>query len=185
MLTTDQKGAIAETAIAHEATKLGIEVYRPIAEGGRFDMIFLLGDELVRVQCKWASRVGDVLIVRCYSCRRARDGFPKRRYTPAEIDAIAAYSPDLGQCFYVPIGVVGRRHDLRLRIGPTRNHQQQLVTWARDYEFAATLSRYGAIAQLGERCHGMAEVVGSSPTGSITEVGRATGGTPRTGARFD
>ena len=53
MLTTDQKGAIAETAIAHEATKLGIEVYRPIAEGGRFDMIFLLGDELARVQCKW------------------------------------------------------------------------------------------------------------------------------------
>jgi hypothetical protein len=40
MLTTDQKGAIAETAIAHAATKLGIEVYRPIAEGGRFDMIF-------------------------------------------------------------------------------------------------------------------------------------------------
>ena len=28
----------------------------------------------------------------------------------------------------------------------------------------------GAIAQLGERCHGMAEVVGSSPTSSIEEV---------------
>lgn len=52
MLTTDQKGAIAETAIAHAATALGIEVYRPIAEGGRFDMIFLLDEELVRVQCK-------------------------------------------------------------------------------------------------------------------------------------
>jgi hypothetical protein len=33
MLTTDQKGAIAETAIAHAATKLGVEVYRPIDEG--------------------------------------------------------------------------------------------------------------------------------------------------------
>jgi hypothetical protein len=49
MLTTDQKGAIAETAIAHAAAKLGIEVYRPIPEGGRFDMIFLLGEELVRL----------------------------------------------------------------------------------------------------------------------------------------
>jgi hypothetical protein len=39
MLTTDQKGAIAEMAIAWEATKLGIEVYRPLSEGGRFDMI--------------------------------------------------------------------------------------------------------------------------------------------------
>ena len=39
MLTTDQKGAIAETAIVHEATKWH-RGHRPIAEGGRFDMIF-------------------------------------------------------------------------------------------------------------------------------------------------
>jgi hypothetical protein len=78
MPTTDQKGAIAETAIAHAATKLGIEVYRPIAEGGRFDMIFLLGEQLVRVQCKWGSRNGDVIVVRCYSCWRAREGLRKR-----------------------------------------------------------------------------------------------------------
>jgi hypothetical protein len=61
MLTTDQKGAIAEMAIAWEATKLGIEVYRPMAEGGRFDMIFLLGNERARVQCKWASLDGEPL----------------------------------------------------------------------------------------------------------------------------
>ncbi len=29
---------------------------------------------------------------------------------------------------------------------------------------------YGAIAQLGERLHGMQEVVGSSPIGSITQA---------------
>ena len=62
MLTTDQKGAIAEMAIAWEATRLGIEVYRPITEGGRFDMIFLVGDDLARVQCKWAPRQGDVIV---------------------------------------------------------------------------------------------------------------------------
>jgi hypothetical protein len=79
MLTTDQKGAIAEMAIAWEATKLGIEVYRPLWEGGRFYMIFLLGDDLVRMQCKWAPLHGDVIIVRCYSCRRAREGMRVRR----------------------------------------------------------------------------------------------------------
>ena len=41
-LTTNQKGAIAEASIAREAIKLGIEVYRPVMEGGRFDLIFLL-----------------------------------------------------------------------------------------------------------------------------------------------
>jgi PD-(D/E)XK endonuclease len=157
MLTTDQKGAIAETAIAHEATKLGIEVYRPIAEGGRFDMIFLLGDELARVQCKWASRHGDVLVVRCYSCRRTSEGHRKRLYTPTEVDALAAYSLDFDRCFYLPIDLVADRYDLRLRIGPTKNNQRHLVTWAKDYDFAATLAQQqGAVAQLGERRAGSA-----------------------------
>jgi hypothetical protein len=140
--------------------------HRPIAEGGRFDMIFVRGDELARVQCKWASLHGDVLVVRCYSCRRVRAGHRKRRYTPAEIDAIGAYSIDLDRCFYIPIEAVGSRHDMRLRPAPARNNQRQLVSWADDYDFAATLRPSGAIAQLGERRHGMAEVVGSSPTGS-------------------
>ena len=166
MLTTDQKGAIAETAIAHAATKLGIEVYRPISEGGRFDMIFLLGDDLARVQCKWAARKGDVLIIRCYSCRRAREGLRKRLYTPAEIDAFAAYCMELDRCFYFPIEAVAGRHVIALRLAPTQNNQHRLINWADDYDFAVTLSCYGAIAQLGERQRGTLEVAGSSPAGS-------------------
>ena len=45
MLTTNQKGAIAETAITAEAVRLGIEVYRPVAEHGRYDMIFAFEHE--------------------------------------------------------------------------------------------------------------------------------------------
>jgi hypothetical protein len=41
-MSTNQKGAIAETAIALAALEAGLEVYRPIAEGGRFDLIFAL-----------------------------------------------------------------------------------------------------------------------------------------------
>ena len=51
MLTTDQKGAIAETAIIHAAIKLGVNVYRPVMEGGRYDMIFEVGSNLLRLQC--------------------------------------------------------------------------------------------------------------------------------------
>jgi len=42
-LTTNQKGAAAEWAIIHLATRLGVEVYRPIFEGGRFDLILAPG----------------------------------------------------------------------------------------------------------------------------------------------
>jgi PD-(D/E)XK endonuclease len=94
VLSTNRKGAIAETAIVAAATRLGIDVYRPVADGGRYDLIFDTG-RLVRVQCKWASRMADVVVVRCYSARRTRDGPVRRTYTADEIDAFGAYCAEL------------------------------------------------------------------------------------------
>ena len=79
MLTTDQKGAIAEAEIALAATKLGIGVLKPLAEGERYDLIFDLRPSLVRVQCKWAPLCEGVVVVRCYSARRNRDGLLRRK----------------------------------------------------------------------------------------------------------
>jgi len=42
MLTTDQKGNIAEQAVTL-AIKLGLDVYRPVGEGGRCDLIIDTG----------------------------------------------------------------------------------------------------------------------------------------------
>jgi hypothetical protein len=53
VLTSDQKGAAAEAAIAYRALRLGIGVARPLADQF-YDLIFDLGHLLVRVQCKWA-----------------------------------------------------------------------------------------------------------------------------------
>jgi hypothetical protein len=139
VLTTDQKGAIAELAIARIAAELGVGVFKPLTDGERYDLIFDFRPRLVRVQCKWARVTGDVLIVRCRSCRRARDGMLHRRYTPDEVDAIAAYSPELRRGFYVPIDVVDGRGDLQLRLAPTRNHQRLGVTWADDFDLEARL----------------------------------------------
>jgi hypothetical protein len=166
MLTTDQKGAVAETAIIHAAIKLGISVYTPVAEGGRYDMIFELASRLVRVQCKWAPRSGDVVVLRCCSSRRNRAGLVKRVYVEGEIDAFAAYCPDVDRCYFLPFNLFTGRTQVHLRLGPCRNNQTLNVNWAKDFEFAATLGPRGAIAQLGERCHGMAEVAGSIPAGS-------------------
>jgi hypothetical protein len=51
--STDQKGAVAETEIAAAATRLQLPVLRPVAEGGRYDIVIDLGARLLRVQCKW------------------------------------------------------------------------------------------------------------------------------------
>ena len=56
---------------------------------------------------------------------------------------------------------------VHLRLTPARNNQQAGIKAAEDYDLANMISRLGAIAQLGERLHGMQEVAGSSPAGSI------------------
>jgi PD-(D/E)XK nuclease superfamily protein len=113
VLTTDHKGAIAETAIVAAATKLGVGVLKPMHEGGRYDLVFDVDGSLLRIQCKWAARY-------------------------------------------------------ELRLAPRLNNQRLGINWAEDYAFEARLGgKQGAVAQLGERLHGMQEVTGSSPVGSI------------------
>jgi hypothetical protein len=139
-MTTNQKGAIAEAAIALQAVKLGIEVYRPMAEGGRYDLIFGLEDRLTRVQCKWAARRGDVLVVRCRSCRRTRDGLLHRPYTMDEVDAFAAYCADVERCYYLPLADFTNTRTIQLRLAPPRNNQRQRIHWAEEYELTARLA---------------------------------------------
>jgi PD-(D/E)XK endonuclease len=151
-LTTDQKGAIAETALVHAAAKLCIPVYAPVSEGGRYDLIFDVGSRLLRVQCKWAVRRGNVVHIRFRSCRRSRTGLIHRSYTTDEIDLIAGYCAELDQCYVIPFGQFFRRSGIYLRLNPTRNNQHQGILWATDFEFERLhWTTSGAVAQLGER----------------------------------
>ena len=133
--STDRKGSIAESAIAHAAIKLGLSVSKPLTDGDRYDLIFDLDPGLVRVQCKWATLLGDVVSVRCYSCRRTRSGQLKRGYSSDEIDAIAAYCSDLDRCFYFPIHSLNGRATIQLRLRPTLNNQQLGINWADAFAF--------------------------------------------------
>jgi hypothetical protein len=141
VLTPSQKGSIAEAAIVAEAVRHGVGVYKPVNEGLRYDLIFDVGTQLVRVQCKWAIRRGDVVIVRCYSCRRTRNGLACRSYTADEIDAIAAYCDELRRCFFFEFGRLPRSSAIQFRLQPTANNQKAGVNWADSFDFAATLHR--------------------------------------------
>ena len=173
MLTSDQKGSIAEMAIAWAAVKRGIGVFRPLTDGERYDLIFDLRPGLVRVQCKWAVSSEDVVVVRAYSCRRTSTGLKRTCYRADEVDAIAAYCAELDRCFYIPLEQMAGQTGIQLRLRPTANNQQQRVSWADDFDFERLdLAHPGAIAQLGERRHGMAEVAGSIPAGSTFGAGQ-------------
>ncbi len=140
MLTTDQKGAIAEAEITAAAIRLGVGVYKPVSDGERCDLIFECARSLIRVQCKWAPRRGNVVIVRCRSCRRTGEGIRHRAYTADEVDAIATYCPELDTCYFVPAHRFDGHLQLYLRLAPSRNNQQHGINWADDYSFEARLT---------------------------------------------
>jgi hypothetical protein len=116
MLTTDQKGAITQTAIALAAIKLGIGVSRPLGDE-RYDLIFDVGEPLICVRCKWARRYGDVIIARCYSARRTADGLRRRTYREDEVDAFAAYCAEIDRGYFLPIECMPSRGTVQLRLG--------------------------------------------------------------------
>lgn len=161
------KGGRAELAIAWAAARLDVVVLRPLMEGRRYDLIFDLGPRLLRVQCKWASRRGDVVSASLRTSRHSPTrGYVVATYSADEVDAIALYCDELERCYLVPICEVAGHTHVQLRLAPARNNQQLGVRMASDYDLAKMVHVLGAIAQLGERRHGMAEVVGSSPTSS-------------------
>ncbi len=160
---TNHKGAVAEAMIAAHAMKLGIDVLKPVAEHGRYDLLFNLPEKVLRVQCKWAPFQNGTVQIRVYSTRRGPEGLRRSRYTAEEIDAVAGYCSELDSCFLVPMSDIAGRADILLRVEPARNNQIGAVNMASAYEL-------GAVAQLGERRHGMAEVRGSSPLSSTPRV---------------
>ena len=161
MLTPGRKGGIAETAFVAEATRLGFDVYRPVIEGGRYDLVMDVGTRLLRVQVKWARKVKAVVSVNLQTFRRTKDAYVRTSYSAAEVDAIGVYCDPLQRCYLLPISLVDGRRAIHLRLQPSQNNQRALVNWARDYEL-------GAIAQLGERVTGSHEVGGSNPPSSTS-----------------
>jgi hypothetical protein len=146
-LTPSQKGAVAEAAITAMAIQLGLVVLRPLCEGRRYDLAIDLEPELLRVQCKLARRLPGVLSVHLRTSRYTPGGYVRTTYTPEEVDAIAAYSPELHRGFLIPINEVSGRRAIHLRLDPTKNNQAEGIKWARDYEFASGVDRLRAGAE--------------------------------------
>jgi hypothetical protein len=156
MLTTDQKGAYAESMIAAVAIGEGVGVSRPLTDE-RYDLIFDVGERLWRIQCKWAVTLNDVVVIRCRRVRRGREGLIRRTYLPGEIDGVAAYCAAIDACYFLPAALSVGHAAVQLRLAPTKNNQAVGIKWAQDFDLRATLRKLqGPIAQLGERRAGSA-----------------------------
>ncbi len=140
-LTPSQKGAAAEAAITSAVIQLGLTVLRPLCEGRRYDLIVDLEPRLLRVQCKLARRVGGALTIGLQTCRYTPSGYVRTRYSADEIDAIGAYSPELGTCYLLSMPAIAGRRSLHLRLKPAGNNQAAGINWGRDHELEPVIEQ--------------------------------------------
>jgi hypothetical protein len=106
------KGAIAEIEIAAAAVRLGVPVFKPVSEHGRYDLVFEIGGKLWRVQCKWGSLAGDgrVVIVATATSWCTPNGYVRSTYTEDEIDLLAVYCAGLDRSYLLPVSLVAGKH---------------------------------------------------------------------------
>ncbi len=128
-LTPTQKGGLAELKIATAAANLGVGVYRPMIEGNRCDLVFEIGDRLLRIQCKWANRKGDVLGISLMTSRLTPAGYIKTLYTSSQVDGFAAYCHDLDSCYFLPIADFEGRSYAHLRLAPAKTTSRPVLGW--------------------------------------------------------
>lgn len=170
--SANHKGNAAELAIAAEAARLGLSVFGPLTEHGRYDLILEVAGRLLRVQCKWGACNGETISVRLASSYHSPTrGYVVRKYTAEEVDLIAVYCDYTKRSYLLPIETVLGLGLLTLRLKPPRNNQRASLNFAADYEFP------GAVAQLEERDTGSVEVTGSSPVSStlVTDLKESVG----------
>jgi hypothetical protein len=104
-------------------------VYLPVFNvNDRVDLVYFTENQAVRVQCKTARRVGDVIYFKTCSNTANRP-----RCYDGEVDEFGVYSPDTGLTYLVPFADVPTRA-CSLRLAPTRNGQAIGIRWAGDYE---------------------------------------------------
>jgi hypothetical protein len=138
------KGNVAEAAIAFAAVKLGVPVFKPVAEHGRADLVFEIADRLYRVQCKWGrlDRDGSVISVGVESNRCTANGYVRTKYGRGEVELLAVYCGPLDRCYLLPQSLFVGKRAVQLRLEPPKNGQRSCINLAEEYEFD------GAVAQL-------------------------------------
>ena len=163
MSDTSQKGLKSHTAILNKLVQLGFDVLLPWADYLGYDMAFYVTEEhrsfgffvhqeshLVRVQCKTARLVsnGQCIEFNTLSNISAKRGNRRVDYT-GRAEYFAAYSPDTGKVYMVPVKEAPKGGSMILRFksaGLVRgNHKNTHVVpyeeitdprfnWAEDYE---------------------------------------------------
>jgi hypothetical protein len=136
MLSTTQKGDIAETAILAALTELGHPVSVPLAGATRYDCIVDLPAGLTRVQIKHGRVTDDHVEASLKRTNPNHNEYKQSYYKPDEIDAFAIHAPKIERSFWIPFDDAPKaKVRIRYRGQPDIDHPS--VRWAADHALEA------------------------------------------------
>lgn len=125
MKNTNQKGDVAELAVAKKFLELGYWVSIPFGDDAPYDLIVDLSGELKRVQVKHIKPRKGTLRFRLL----ADSGKPYKETT----DLIAGYNPEDGKVYVINPNDFNAKRMVTLKLNKPKNNQIQGVNLAEKY----------------------------------------------------
>lgn len=135
------KGEISEAQIIARLVKLGIPVSVPFGNNQRYDLVIDVNNNLLKVQCKTARKVGNGTIS-FHTCSR-NGSYRKGKTYHGQIDIFLIYDYETDEVYCVPVELSGTSH-FYLRIENSKIFNPN-INWAKDFTFEKWLEKQASI----------------------------------------
>lgn len=134
--STAQKAEIAMAKVRLRAAEKGIAISVPTSDSVRYDLVIDYGDRLCRAQVKYCDRqptgTGGAVSLELTSYHRSGK-LSFAGYSVTEIDVILVYIPRIDKVLCLGPEVFAGRHEIQIRLEPTKNGQTKGCLFATDY----------------------------------------------------
>lgn len=113
-MNTKQIGDISEAKVMTRILELGMIALQPVGDRARYDLAMDDDGRIQKIQVKTVSftKSGNFLI-RAYSRNKMSIGWVEKRYV-GQVDFIAAYCRENGNCYLLPIDLFKNRGEITL-----------------------------------------------------------------------
>jgi len=138
-ISSKEKAAIGELAVASDLLKRGFHVLIPFGDYSAYDLVIerslAEGSSFERVQVKYTKSDGDVIKIKARSHSVVKGNVTTTRlYDPTVAEWVAAYDATTDACYYIPTTelVSFISGEIHLRLSSPKNGKKS-VRWADEY----------------------------------------------------
>jgi hypothetical protein len=131
-MNTTEKGNISEGKIMAYLLSQGKNVLIPLRDNLGYDLLIDENGKFTRIQCKTGNLTRGAIIFSTHSQPLINGTYKKVSYK-GRADLFMVYSPELDKIYRIAVNDVGNTY-ASLRVEPTKNNQNKLIRWAKNYE---------------------------------------------------